>query len=73
MYYIRQHFRPDRMRVVEGHEHPEAAFRAMLILSAHEVRNGRVADFEIVPPVTCTLDEVRPSLPDWAKEALGLS
>lgn len=70
MYYIRHYYEPGKMRVIEGHETPEAAFRAMLILSAHEVKNGRTAAFKIEPSVSCTVDEVRPSLPDWAQEVL---
>ncbi len=59
-------------RVVESHDTPRKAERAMMILSAHEVKNGRVAAYTITPPITIpsTVDELR--LPDWALEALEL-
>lgn len=51
---------------VESHETPKAAQRAMLILSAHDIKNGRKADYRIEPQIIIpnTIDEL--DLPSWA-------
>lgn len=57
-------------RTIESHGSPRDAERALMILSAHEIKNGRVANYRIEPPITipCTLDEL--NLPDWVWEVL---
>lgn len=49
---------------------PWLAQRSVLILSAHELKNGRAADFIITPPVDLDLGVERFALPDWALEEL---
>lgn len=57
---------------IESHNSPFAAQRALHILTAHELLNGRKAHYAIDPPIieACppTLDELK--LPDWALQAL---
>ncbi len=48
----------------EVHFSPKQARRAMLILSAHETKNGRVANFRIEPPVDLMSAESL-DLPEW--------
>lgn len=59
-------------KVIESHTNHFAAFRAMMILTAHEVMNGRKAHYavdpEMVQAATPTLDELK--LPDWAYNAI---
>jgi hypothetical protein len=57
-------------RGIESHGTPKAAERALMILSAHEIKNGRFADYRIEPLITIpsTLDEL--DLPDWVWEVL---
>lgn len=60
---------------IEGEQHngPRGAKRAVLILSAHEVKNGRVANYKIEPPVDWdpVTDAVETfNLPDWVLAAL---
>lgn len=57
---------------IESHDHPNKAHRALMILSAHEVKHGRVTDMHIEPPTGLTPDVASLNLPDWALEALGL-
>lgn len=59
-------------RGVESHSTVLDVTRAMLILSAHEVKNGRTANYTITPLIISgpTIDEC--DLPDWALEALGV-
>lgn len=54
---------------IETHENPKAAFRAALILAAHEIKNGRVGEYWVKPFVSYTLDEI--DLPDWVKEIMN--
>ena len=55
---------------LEAHSSPRAAERAMCILNAHELRNGREPNMVIDPPLDGPSD--RPlGLPSWAQEALG--
>lgn len=57
---------------IEHHDKPFAAQRALHILSAHELKNGRNANFRIDPPIIevapPTLDEL--NLPTWAYNEL---
>lgn len=54
----------------ESYESPAAAERSMLILSAHELRNGRMANYRIEPPIDLGRDLAELNLPDWALEEL---
>lgn len=63
---------------MEYHEKPQDAFRAWLILFAHEKRNGRSGEDLIIrgpsqgySTVTVYLEDVHPPLPDWVVEVLG--
>jgi hypothetical protein len=56
--------------VVEEHNEPKAAARAALILSAHDVKNGRVANYRCEPPTFYKWNEL--DLPEWALAALEL-
>lgn len=59
-------------KVIDSSASPREAFRAYLIFLAHERNNGRKGDdLTMHPQVSCFLDEVYPSLPSWAEEALG--
>ena len=57
---------------VESHDAPKAAYRAMMILSAHEIKNGRMANYRVEPMIVIpyTIEEL--NLPLWAKKALGV-
>lgn len=55
-------------RNIETHDRPLDAMRALMILSAHEVKNGRVADFRIEPPITISYKLEELSLPRWVLE-----
>jgi len=48
---------------------PRSACRALWIFTAHEVKNGRVADYRIEPPVDLIPAEDL-NLPDWVHKAL---
>lgn len=71
-YHISQRFQNGEIKGLERAATAFLAYRSMLILGAHELRNGRAPDIIIDPPVTD--QEVQRaayrSLPDWAKEAL---
>lgn len=56
--------------LVETWNHPKLASRAVMILSAQEIRNGRVANFRVEPPTFYRADEL--DLPTWVVETLGL-
>jgi hypothetical protein len=60
----------DRNKLVEICKSPKQAQEAMLILSAHEIKNGRVANFRISPPVNLEPDITKLNLPEWALEVL---
>lgn len=70
-YRIYKHF-PDGSspKFIEEHNSPWAAQRAALILSAHELRHERFADFRVNPPTFLKADEL--NLPDWVKEVLDV-
>ncbi len=53
---------------IETHSDPKAAMRACLIMGAHEILNGRVADYRVEPPTFCKAEEL--NLPNWVKEIL---
>lgn len=59
-------------KVIESHTRWEDAYRALMILTAHEVLNGRKAHYatdpEMIQAATPSLDELR--LPSWAYDAL---
>lgn len=59
-------------KVVETHQSPYNAQRALHILTAHELKNGRKAHYAITPEIVearpPTLDEL--NLPSWAYDAL---
>ncbi len=59
-------------KVVESHSTLGAATRAFWILTAHELMNGRVADYEF-DTMTCDTVQCLPrtSLPDWAADELA--
>lgn len=69
-YRILQRSPNGEAKCIEKAEGPYNAQRAMLILSAHELKNGRVADFVIEPPIGLDGDIERFDLPDWALEEL---
>lgn len=56
---------------VETHTTSRGAARASLVLSAHEVLNGRVGDYRCDPPHFFRWDEL--DLPEWALRSLGLT
>lgn len=56
--------------IVDTHTSPMAALRACLILSAQDIRLGRVGDYRVEPPTSITLDEIQPPLPEWVLEIL---
>lgn len=60
----------DTKHTIETHVGPMSAFRAMLVLSAHEVKNGRKPNYRVEPPVFYRLEEVSPPLAPWVLEAL---
>lgn len=51
--------------VVEEFKSPRAAQRGMLIFSAHEIKNGRVANYRIEPPIDLDPNFESFDLPDW--------
>lgn len=55
---------------VEEHRSPKAAYRAAMILSAHEIKNGRVGNYCVEPPEMNmpTFEEL--DLPEWAYKVL---
>ncbi len=55
---------------IESHKSPRAARRAMLIFSAHEIKNGRVADYRIEPPIDLDPNIEGLDLPEWALQVL---
>jgi len=55
---------------VEHWDTPWKANRAMLLLSAHELRNGRKADFRIHPPIDLRTDLAQFNFPSWVLEVL---
>jgi hypothetical protein len=59
-------------KVVESHNTLADSTRAFWLLTAHELKNGRVADYTLD---TKTCDSVqmlpRSSLPDWAADELA--
>ena len=61
---------PSGAHCVEAHDSPRAAQRAMLILTAHELKNNRVANFKIKPPIDLEPDISVFNLPEWALEEL---
>ena len=56
--------------VVETFDSPRAAQRGLMIFTAHELKNGRVARYRIDPPVDLDPNIDNLNLPDWALEAL---
>lgn len=57
---------------LETHASPGSAYRAYLILLAHEKTNNRSGnDLSIEPPVKCFLEDLPFGLPSWAEEVLG--
>lgn len=58
-------------RVLESHTSPLAAQRALMILTAHEMKNGRTPDYAIDPPLTVLLPLSELNLPSWALAAMG--
>lgn len=66
-YEIRHHG-----KVVETHETLSAATRAFWVLTAHELKNGRVADLELDTKTSdCIPALPRAGLPDWAADVLA--
>ncbi len=59
-------------RIVETHQTPDLAYRAMLLLSAHEVKNGRVAKYRVRLPSDFSPNADSLDLPAWVRDALGL-
>lgn len=57
-------------KVVEEWNDPRSANRAMLVLSAHEIKNGREANYHIDPPIVLEHDWAKLNLPDWVIKAL---
>lgn len=55
---------------IEGHGDAWSAFRACVILNAHELHNGRVWRYCVSPEVEPIPFEAL-SLPDWAWRALN--
>lgn len=62
--------RSNKVQAIETATSPWKAQRAMLILSAHELKNGRKADFIITPPTDLDPNIEHFNLPDWALEEL---
>lgn len=60
-------------KTVEEHNTLREATRAFWILSAHELKHGRVADYNL-DTGTCdsvaNFEHCRPSIPGWALEVL---
>ena len=54
---------------IETHESPSAAYRAMLVLTAHERVHGRTPNLRVDPPVDMDPSVIE-GLPDWVKEVL---
>lgn len=68
MYHVKHNGKP-----VESHETLSAATRAFWLLTARELKNGRVANLEFDTHSSDSVagpEHCRPSLPDWACEAL---
>jgi len=62
-----------RGKVVEEHIRAHDAERAFWTLTAHELKNGRIADLELDlhgAHGVCFPDECVPALPEWAMEIL---
>ena len=60
---------------LERHPGFRAAERAFWLLTAHELKNGRIADLTLTgksacAPSVCFPDECVPALPEWAMEIL---
>lgn len=55
---------------VEEHPHGKLAQRAALVLSAHDIKNGRVGNYRCDPPTFYRYDEL--DLPEWVLQVLGL-
>jgi hypothetical protein len=55
---------------VETHDNARLAARAVLILSAHDVKNGHTANYRCEPPTFYKWSEL--DLPEWALVALKL-
>ena len=60
---------PGRSETLEQHDNPYDAQRAVLILNAHEIKNGREPVYFVDPPTEVSRDW-NLHLPDWAVEAL---
>lgn len=56
----------DTKRVVESWESSKAAYRAMLILSAHAIKCGQKANYRVEPAAVIAYKLEELSLPDWA-------
>jgi hypothetical protein len=54
---------------IESHMHPMHAFRACVVLNAHEVKNGRGWMYQVDPP--CDPIEIEKlNLPSWVYDSL---
>ena len=56
---------------VEEHSGPVAATRAMLLLTAHDLKNDRTSHYYIEPATFTSPEEIsRMEFPGWAEEIL---
>lgn len=55
---------------IESHDTARAANRALLVLSAHEIKNGREPNYVIEPHVDLDPNWGSFNLPDWVTTAL---
>lgn len=70
LWQISQRHPNGEVKGIEKANTPWLAQRSLLVLSAHELKNGRVPDILISPPIDLDPDISHFNLPDWALEEL---